>query len=56
MDSPAPNSYWVVPGCFAAGEYPGDVDPARAAKKLRRLLEAGIDHFINLTQPNELEP
>ena len=53
---PAPNSYWVVPGSFAAGEYPGDVDPARAAIRLRRLLEAGIDHFINLTQPHELEP
>ena len=55
-DAPAPNSYWVVPGSFAAGEYPGDVDPARAAKRLMRLLEAGIDHFINLTQPHELEP
>ena len=55
-DRPAPNSYWVVPGSFAAGEYPGDFDPARARIKLRRLLKADINHFINLTQPHELEP
>ena len=55
-ERPAPNTYWVLPGSFAAGEYPGDIDPSRAARKLRRLLEAGIDHFINLTQPHELEP
>ena len=49
-DRPIANSYWVRPGCFAAGEYPGDRDPRVAANKVRALLDAGIDHFIDLTQ------
>ena len=55
-DRPSPNSYWVVPGRFAAGEYPGAIYHAEAAAKLKSLLEAGIDHFIDLTEPGELEP
>ena len=55
-DRPSPNSYWVVPGRFAAGEYPGAIYHADAAAKLKSLLEAGIDHFIDLTEPGELEP
>ena len=56
-DRPIPNSYWVVPGRFAAGEYPGDKDRNEAAAKLSTLLSAGIDHFIDLTEPSEgLEP
>ena len=50
---PLPNSYWVVPGRFAAGEYPGAKDPDEAAARLRALLSAGIDHFIDLTEPGE---
>ena len=56
-DRPLPNSYWVVPGRFAAGEYPGAKSPEEAAPKLRTLLRAGIDHFIDLTEAYEgLEP
>ncbi len=51
------NAYWVVPGRFAAGEYPGSWTRAEAARRLRRLLRAGIDHFIDLTRPADgLEP
>ena len=51
------NTYWVVPGRFAAGEYPGATNRQRAAGRLRTLLRAGIDHFINLTERHEpLEP
>ena len=50
---PLPNSHWVVPGRFAAGEYPGAKDPDETAAKLRALLSAGIDHFIDLTEPGE---
>ncbi len=50
-DPPAPNTYWVVPGHLAAGEYPGDLNPSKAARKVGRLLDAGIDHFIDLTHP-----
>ena len=55
-DRPLPNSYWVIPGRFAAGEYPGAKDFHEAAPRLRALLRAGIDHFIDLTEPRELEP
>ena len=52
----SPNSYWISPGHFAAGEFPGAKDPVEAARKLRALLSAGIDHFIDLTEPGELVP
>ena len=56
-DRPLPNTYWVVPGRLAAGEYPGAKDPVEAAARLRALLRAGIDHFIDLTEAHEgLEP
>ncbi len=56
MNPPLPNSYWVRPGRFAAGEYPGDLDPFQAATKLKVLLGAGISHFIDLTGAGELRP
>lgn len=56
MNPPLPNSYWVRPGLFAAGEYPGALDPSQAAAKLKVLLRAGINHFIDLTGPGELCP
>ena len=56
-DRPLPNSYWVVPGRFAAGEYPGAKNPEEAAARLQTLLTAGIDHFVDLTEPaDRLEP
>ena len=55
-DRPLPNAYWVEPGRFAAGEYPGARSPGEAAAKLRTLLGAGVDHFIDLTEPHELAP
>ena len=55
-DRPSPNSYWVVPGRFAAGEYPGAWNSAEAEARLKSLLEAGVDHFIDLTQAGELVP
>ncbi len=50
------NAYWVIPGRFAAGEYPRAKDFNEAAPRLWTLLRAGIDHFIDLTEPGELEP
>ena len=50
---PIPNSYWVVPGRFAAGEYPGHWNAAEAEAKLMRMLDACIDHFIDLTQSRD---
>ena len=53
---PIPNSYWVIRGRFAAGEYPGAIDPRAAADKVRAVLEAGIDCFFDLTEEGELVP
>ncbi len=52
-DRPIPNSYWVRPGQLAAGEYPGARYPDEATAKLRDLLDAGIDRFIDLTEARE---
>ncbi len=54
---PSPNSYWVIPGRFAAGEYPGDWEPAGARRSLENLLSQGINQFIDLTETRDgLEP
>ena len=51
---PIPNSYWLIPGRLVAGEYPGAIESRDAARKLRALLGAGINHFIDLTEHREL--
>ncbi len=51
---PVPNSYWVVPGRLLAGEYPGGATPEVTRERISRLLAAGIDCFIDLTQPQEI--
>jgi ADP-ribosyl-[dinitrogen reductase] hydrolase len=53
---PLPNTYWVQPGHLLAGEYPGSPDDEDMAERLALLLAAGIDTFIDLTEPNEREP
>ena len=50
---PFPRSYWVVPGKFLAGYYPGSRDSVTARAKLKNLLEHGIRHFINLMERDE---
>jgi len=55
-DTPSPphaRSYWVVPGRFAAGCYPGDLDPTEAAAKRQALLAAGITDFVSLMEAGE---
>ena len=47
-------SYSVVPGIFMAGCYPGSEVKAEAQQKLEGLLEHGIQHIINLMEPDEL--
>lgn len=56
MQSPLPNSYWVVPGRLLAGEYPGGTGPEDTRERIALLLDAGIDFFLDLTEPEELEP
>jgi hypothetical protein len=50
---PIPNSYWVRPGQLLAGEYPNDWNERLSREKLRRLLEAGVTFFLNLTEAGE---
>jgi protein-tyrosine phosphatase len=49
-----PNTYWVVPRQFLAGEHPGDLDKDIALGKLDALLDAGIRTFVDLTEEDEM--
>ena len=50
---PIPNSYWLIPGRLACGEYPGDMD-STGDFRLKALVQAGLNSFIDLTQEGEL--
>ncbi len=50
---PLPNSYWVVPDRLLAGEYPTGGSDDATQERLQLLLAAGIDCFIDLTEPGE---
>jgi ADP-ribosylglycohydrolase len=52
---PLPNTYWVLPGRLLAGEYPGSPDDEEMAERLARLLAAGVDTFLDLTEAGERE-
>jgi ADP-ribosylglycohydrolase len=54
--TPLRNSYWVVPGKVLAGEHPGGTTVEATRERLERLLAAGVDCFIDLTEPGELKP
>jgi len=54
--SPLPNSYWVEPGRFLAGEYPGGASGEETEERIGKLLAAGIDCFVDLTEPGECDP
>ncbi len=54
--APLPNSYWVLPGRLLAGEYPASNVLAETDARIERLLQAGIDTFVDLTAPGELPP
>ena len=53
---PIENTFWVEPGRLLAGEYPG-LGPEQVARaRIRKLLDAGVDCFVDLTSAGELEP
>lgn len=57
LPRPIPESYWVLPGQFLAGEYPGSAySPELTRKRLDVFLSAGFDTFFDLTSPGENEP
>ena len=56
LDRPIPESYWVEPGRFLAGEYPGRYYGEQLRQRLDKFLDFGINTFIDLTDPDELSP
>ena len=54
MNRPLPDSYWVIPDRLLAGEYPIGGDYSDARVRLARFREAGINYFIDLTEPGEM--
>lgn len=54
---PIPETYWVLPGQFLAGEYPGtSYFPEQTRKRLNAFLDDGFNTFFDLTRPGEVEP
>jgi hypothetical protein len=56
--TPPVETYWVIPGKFLAGEYPGTrlvYDPL-LTRKLDYLLERKLSYFLDLTEPGALTP
>ena len=51
---PIPNSYWVRPGQLLAGEYPGSMSRAEATERVQKLLHAGVNSFLDLTEEGEM--
>jgi len=51
--TPFDRSYWVKPGRFLAGYYPGDRQKDMIKQKMSDLLACGIRCVINLMEPDE---
>jgi hypothetical protein len=56
LPTPVPESYWVIPGQFLAGEYPLRGEIEEFVLRIAAYLDAGIDTFIDLTEVGELIP
>ena len=50
---PAPRTYWVLPGFFLAGAYPGAPEPAAHAARLRAIFDAGCRTVVSLMEEDE---
>ena len=50
---PLPNSYWVEPDRILAGEHPSGTDGEATIRRLKRIIDSGIDCFLDLTEPGE---
>ena len=51
---PLRNCYWVVPGLLLAGEHPNGPTRDKTKERLKKLMGAGIECFVDLTKPTEL--
>lgn len=54
--SPLPNTYWVLPGLLLAGEHPSGLAPEATRQRVGVLVACGIECFLDLTHPTEIEP
>jgi hypothetical protein len=50
---PFNRSYWVLPGKLLAGFYPFSSDPITGRRRIESLLDAGVDHIVDLTEEGE---
>lgn len=49
------HAWWVEKGRLLAGEYPfSPNDPDHARRKVRALVDAGVDSFVDLTHPDDV--
>ncbi len=53
---PLPNTYWALPGLLLAGEHPSGLTDEATRQRLSTLVAAGIECFLDLTEPGEMEP
>jgi ADP-ribosyl-[dinitrogen reductase] hydrolase len=53
---PLPNTYWALPGLLLAGEHPSGLTPEATRHRLSTLLASGIECFLDLTHPAEIDP
>ena len=53
--SPIRNSYWVIPGKVLAGEHPSGTTVEATRERLQRLIDAGVECFIDLTELGEIK-
>ena len=51
--TPLPNSYWIEQDRLLAGEHPTGINEESTRQRLRKIVDAGIDCFIDLTDPIE---
>lgn len=51
--APTPRTYWVIPGAFLAGAYPGQADPAAHDARVRAIWDAGVRTVISAMEEHE---
>lgn len=56
LSVPFARSYWVIPGRFLAGFYPGSSDELVVQRNMAALNQHGVDVCIDLTATDELLP
>ena len=52
---PLPNTYWALPGLLLAGEHPSGLTVDATRLRVSALLACGIECFLDLTQPGEID-